>query len=138
MKNPLRGTLKRLPEALPKQPASENSVDCCGRGPGVRIIGFPACMPLDFPRNSGRRAGERTGIHNEAAIISLYGKGSPENRELAALLRKNSPCTGYSFYKYALEGQTGIPGGEQPDGSPVFFLRASYLYRLPQESPCVP
>ena len=44
----------------------------------------------------------------KAAIISFTARGALKNRELAALLRKKLSCTGYSFYKYALEGQTAF------------------------------
>lgn len=44
----------------------------------------------------------------KAAVISFTATGAVKNRELTALLQKKIPCSGYSFYKYALEGQTAF------------------------------
>lgn len=44
----------------------------------------------------------------KAAVISFTAKGAAKNRELTALLQKQISCTGYSFYKYTLEGQTAF------------------------------
>ena len=44
----------------------------------------------------------------KAAVISFTAKGAAKNRDLTALLQKQISCTGYSFYKYTLEGQTAF------------------------------
>lgn len=44
----------------------------------------------------------------KAAVISFTATGAVKNRELTALLQKKIPCSGYSFYKYSLEGQTAF------------------------------
>lgn len=44
----------------------------------------------------------------KAAVISFTAKGAVKNRELTAQLQKQISCTGYSFYKYTLEGQTAF------------------------------
>lgn len=44
----------------------------------------------------------------KAAVISFTARGAVRNRELTELLGKKIPCTGYSFHKYALEGQTAF------------------------------
>lgn len=73
----------------------------------------------------------------KAAIISFTARGALKNRELAALLRKKLSCTGYSFYKYALEGQTAFR--EVRSLTETLFLPAGFLsLSVPQESPCVP
>ena len=75
----LRGTLKQLPELAEAAGVRKTALIVVGES-WVLIMSFPACMPLIFPRNSGRRARERTGIHNESGDYFLYGKGSPEKQ----------------------------------------------------------